>query len=111
MKISGTKIFHFFTQNLEAWFWLTALVMLAFMNPASTQQTLCLWHYLGVDACPGCGLGHSISAAFHGRIGESFNFHPLGMIAIVVLCARIFTIFIQFKNFTELKTYQYDKNL
>jgi hypothetical protein len=111
MRISRIKIFHFLTQNLEAWFWLTALVMLAFMDPASTQQTLCLWHFIGVDSCPGCGLGHSMSAAFHGNIRDSFSFHPLGIIAIGVLIARIFSIFIQFKTFSDLNTCRYDKNL
>lgn len=30
--------------------------------------------------CPGCGLVHSFVALFHGRIGESISFNPMGVI-------------------------------
>jgi hypothetical protein len=105
-------ITRFVLHNFEAWVWLTALFMLAFMPPESAQTTLCVWHHLGVESCPGCGLGHSISSALHGQWIKSFQFHPLGMIAIIILVFRIVTVFTQNYTFERLKKkFSYDKNL
>jgi hypothetical protein len=105
------SFFRFLRFNLEAFIWLTALILLAFMNPENTQQTLCLWHHTGFDSCPGCGLGHSISAAFHGKILESFNFHPFGLFAILILVLRIVRVFSQNFILISPKTNQYVKDL
>lgn len=40
---------------------------------------LCLFHRLTGYPCPGCGLTRSIVCIGHGRIQESFAFHPLGI--------------------------------
>ncbi len=104
-------IYKFVRHNLEAFIWLAALALLAFMSPESTQQTLCVWHHAGFDACPGCGLGHSISAAFHGNVLDSFRFHPLGIFAIIILTIRVFRIFIENKYLLSPKTDQYVKDL
>ncbi|MFZ4463508.1 MAG: DUF2752 domain-containing protein [Bacteroidales bacterium] len=89
------KIITFGKAYLEAFIWLVALVLLAFMDPYSTQPSLCVFHHLGIESCPGCGLGHSISAAFHGKFVLSFVTHPLGILTIVFLSARIIMIIIQ----------------
>ncbi|MDP3463835.1 MAG: DUF2752 domain-containing protein [Bacteroidales bacterium] len=103
--------FRFVRINLEAFIWLMALLLLAFMDPNNTQSSLCLIHHIGIDQCPGCGLGHSISAAFHGQIAESFNRHPLGMAAIVLLIIRIITVFYQSFKYQSPKNHPYGKNL
>lgn len=103
--------FLFMRQNMEAFIWISALLMLAFMNPENTQATLCLWHHVGFDSCPGCGLGHSVSAAFHGRLGDSFSYHPFGIFAILVLLARCVTVFQQNKYLFTSKTKNHVKNL
>ncbi|MDP3444674.1 MAG: DUF2752 domain-containing protein [Ignavibacteria bacterium] len=104
------SIFRFFRFNLEAFIWLMSLILLAFMNPENTQATFCVWHYVGFDSCLGCGLGHSISAAFHGHWVQSFEFHPLGIFAIIVLLFRAISLFVQ-NIFTQSKTYNYVNDL
>ena len=105
-------IVRFFVHNFEAWFWLTSLILLAFMPPESTQTTFCVWHLLGFESCLGCGLGHSISNAFHGHWITSFKFHPLGLVAIAILTIRIVSVFNQNYTFERLnKKFTHDKNL
>jgi hypothetical protein len=106
-----TKAYRFLRLNLEGFVWLTALILLALMDPASTQPSLCLMHHLGMDSCPGCGLGHSVSAAFHGDLYGSFSWHPLGMAAILILLLRSIQIFYQYFKYQNPKTHSYGKNL
>ena len=77
---------------LELLFWILALVLLATANPHAHHFSLCPLANLGVDWCPGCGLGRSISALFHGEIEESFNFHWFGLPALLVIVYRIVTL-------------------
>ncbi|MEX2232255.1 MAG: DUF2752 domain-containing protein [Cyclobacteriaceae bacterium] len=51
--------------------------------------SLCPLKNAGWDLCPGCGLGMSISLLFHGQISESFQAHPLGIFALIILSFRI----------------------
>ena len=107
MKRTKFRIFlRFLRINFESFIWLCALLLLAFMNPEDSQATLCIWHYVGFDSCPGCGLGHSISAAFHGNFMQSFEYHPLGIIAILVLGFRSIHLIIQ-NNFSPFKNNMY----
>ena len=77
---------------LELVFWIIALVLLATANPHEHHFSLCPLANLGVDWCPGCGLGRSISALFHGEIRESLNFHWFGLPALMVIFYRIVTL-------------------
>lgn len=104
MKVKLKKAISFFRLNLEGVVWIIALCLLAFMDPANTQQSLCLLHNLGVESCPGCGLGHSVSSAFHGDFDGSFRQHPLGLAAIVLLSFRSFQVFYQNIKYQLLKT-------
>lgn len=89
------KTIHFIKSNFEAIVWICALILLATMNPYTTQPSLCMFHALGIDSCPGCGLGHAISAAFHGQFVLSFETHPLGIVTILLLATRIVTLIVQ----------------
>lgn len=73
----------------EAVIWLAALIVLTCYVPTENHFTLCPLSNLGFDFCPGCGLGHSISLLLHGKIRESFDAHPLGIFAFIVLSFRI----------------------
>ncbi|NOU46848.1 MAG: DUF2752 domain-containing protein [Bacteroidales bacterium] len=97
------KTFHFLRTYFEAIVWLVALILLATMDPYTAGPSLCMFRKLGIESCPGCGLGHSVSAAFHGQFGQSFDMHPLGMITIVFLTVRIISIIIQNHNYQRLK--------
>ncbi|MBR8536280.1 DUF2752 domain-containing protein [Carboxylicivirga sediminis] len=79
--------------HLEAYFWLIALVSLAFSSPdKATHYTLCIFKNLGFDFCPGCGLGHGIAYLFHGQLLESWQAHPLALLAVVILLVRSINI-------------------
>jgi hypothetical protein len=74
---------------LEGYIWITALAILAIVNIESTHFTICPFNNLGIDFCPGCGLGRSIHHFIRLDFIKSFNIHPLGGIAFLVLLYRI----------------------
>jgi len=79
--------------DIEAIFWLTAFAYLTFINPYTPKHLdFCLFSLVGIDNCPGCGLGKSISMIFHGDFASSFNAHPLGIPAIVLILKRIYKL-------------------
>ena len=74
----------------EALFWSIGLVYLLSINPYQTSHvTLCPYKNLGIEFCPGCGLGRSISFFYHGDFLHSLQAHPLGIIAFVIILVRI----------------------
>ncbi len=78
---------------LELLVWISGLAYLAFIDPAGTSHfSFCPLKNLGFEHCPGCGLGTSISFLFHGKAGESFSSHPLGLFTLIVLSRRIVTL-------------------
>ncbi len=102
---------------IRLWFetmvWVLALVMLAVMNPLTTQPSLCVLHHLGFESCPGCGLGHSVSKAFHGQFFSSFETHPLGLFTILVLFIRIITLIknnFHYQHLIKSKTHETLRN-
>ena len=74
--------------------WIAGLVLLAVMDPTSTDAhySFCLFKFIGIQFCPGCGLGHSISYLFHGNIKASFAAHPLGLFALATIVFRIYRL-------------------
>ena len=85
------------TKHIKTYFelavWSTGLVCLAIMNPSDTKHfSLCFFKWVGLSFCPGCGVGHSISWLMHGNILQSFQVHPLGIFALIILLCRIFTL-------------------
>lgn len=79
--------------GLEALCWLTGLAYLLLIHsPGETHFTICPLFNLGFEFCPGCGLGNSISYIFQGDFIASFHSHPLGIVALVIITLRIFTI-------------------
>jgi hypothetical protein len=97
--ISRTKQFiaHF---PLEAFVWLCGIAGLAFVTPGDNHFSICPLKLAGLDFCPGCGLGSSISFLLHGEIIASLKAHPLGIMAFFLLSYRIIELT---KNY--LKTY------
>nr|WP_319401579.1 DUF2752 domain-containing protein [uncultured Carboxylicivirga sp.] len=100
--------YRFRKNHLEAYFWILALIALAFTNPeADSHYSLCLFKNLGLHFCPGCGLGHSIAYFFKGRFIESWHAHPLGSLAIIILLIRTYKLL---KPDIKLQTYKSTKN-
>ncbi|QOI96378.1 MAG: DUF2752 domain-containing protein [Flammeovirgaceae bacterium] len=79
----------------EAVLWLVALLVLALTDPCVAGHfTLCPLAQAGATFCPGCGLGRSITLLFHGDFAASWNIHPLGIFAVIVLSYRIVSLFL-----------------
>jgi Protein of unknown function (DUF2752) len=97
MKLSMTK-----GQKIELLFWMLGLGWLAFSNPTEHHFTFCPIKNLGFDFCLGCGLGHSISHIFHGNFKESWQSHPLGIFAIVLIIRRIVELIQKIKDKTTI---------
>ncbi len=93
-----------FRRYFEVTFWITSLLLLALMDPGTgTHYSFCIFKFIGIKFCPGCGLGHSISYLFHGELTASLTAHPLGIFAVVVIAFRIYKlsilhIFSHFQN-------------
>ena len=100
----------------EALIWTAGLLILAFIKvEGSSHFTVCPFNNLGIDFCPGCGLGKSIHYLLNMKIEQSLNAHPLGIIAFAILIKRIFTLvkgsITNNKNFFLTKTeYYYDQS-
>lgn len=83
---------------IELTFWVLALVLLATANPHEHHFTLCPLASLGFDWCPGCGLGRSITALFHGDVNASFAHHCFGIPALMLIGYRIYQLTKQLFN-------------
>jgi len=103
------RIFIFFRRNLEAFIWLAALLALAMSSPADSCYSICPLHNLGISWCPGCGLGHAISWIFRGDMAASFQAHPLGIPALIIIVLRIINIFR--KNYFFYRHLYYPKSI
>jgi hypothetical protein len=99
LRNNVTSVYFYFP--VEAIFWSAALILLAFNNPITDQHfSFCIFKILGFKYCPGCGIGRSISFLLRGDIRASFNLHPLGIPAFLILTYRIIDLsYIFFNNF------------
>ena len=79
--------------GVEATIWIAAIIFLALIEPAeSTHFTICPFSAIGIDFCPGCGLGRSVSYILHGDFSTSLAVHPLGIFAFIVLTTRVISL-------------------
>lgn len=79
--------------GLEGLIWISALIYLALFNdPFHQHFTICPLANAGIEYCPGCGLGNSISLLFNGHFSESFETHFLAIPAIIIIVYRIYSI-------------------
>ena len=81
---------HFKSFPVELIFWILALVLLATADSHEHHFSLCPLANLGIDWCPGCGLGRSITALFHGELQESIHHHWFGIPALLVIVYRMY---------------------
>ncbi len=102
--------------NPEAFIWISGILVLAFINvDGSSHFSVCPFKNIGLDFCPGCGLGKSIHYLLSLEIDKSLNAHPLGLFAFAVLLRRIYELLkvplINSKKlFTTKMEYKYDQS-
>ncbi|PIQ10957.1 MAG: hypothetical protein COW71_01545 [Ignavibacteriales bacterium CG18_big_fil_WC_8_21_14_2_50_31_20] len=78
------------------------MAYLTFINPYTPKHLdFCLFSLVGIENCPGCGLGKSISMIFHGDFVASFNAHPLGIPALFLILKRIYKLIKNKINLTK----------
>lgn len=93
---------------VEAGCWLVGISMLACMDPAGEHLfSLCPFSWVLEKGCPGCGLGHSIAFLFRGEWVASWQAHPMGIPALLILGGRIVSLLRQYRS---LKNYQLTYN-
>lgn len=80
---------HFIKSHLEWLTFLTGLILLALMNPATSGISFCVFDIAGFEFCPGKGLGHSIAYTFRGDLTAAVNAHFAGPFAVFILSLRI----------------------
>jgi len=90
--------------------WVSALVLLFFMDAGSTATSFCVFKAVGLNSCAGCGLGHAIHHALHFNFIESINEHIIGIPATLGILYNIFKVFISPKklNNNGSKRHVYD---
>lgn len=74
---------------LELIVWTAGLTYLALADPHGHVPQFCLSKLVGLGACPGCGLGASVSHLLHGELMESWKSHWMGGPALIGLLLRI----------------------
>lgn len=89
-------------KNSELMAWSFALTIPFFIDPAASNHfTICLFHHLGFEHCPGCGLGRSMAWLYRGEFLHSFQTHFLAIPTIILLAYRILQLtIIHPKTFT-----------
>lgn len=68
------------------------LLLMAFINPAGSELSICPIDRLGFSFCPGEGLGRSVAYFFRLDLQASFAMHPAGIPAVAILSARIISL-------------------
>lgn len=101
MKVSGRI-------PLELIFWITALVLLAMTEPQKHGHehhfTLCPMANLGIEWCPGCGIGRAITQLLHGNVAKSLEFHWFGIPALLIILYRIIVLIrLEIENYKLFK--------
>src|SRR5215204_5799519 len=96
-------------RNAEAFAWIAALVLPAFIDPHTTHFSWCFFKNIGLSWCPGCGLGQSMALLYRGNFSESLHAHPLGIFAFLILLNRI--IILLKKNLTHSKANNHEPTI
>lgn len=77
---------------VEAAIWVAGLAAMAWMDPTTTGASWCVFAQLGIEWCPGCGLGHAIAHLARGEWAASLQAHPLGIAVVILLMGRVGTL-------------------
>ncbi len=102
--------------NPEALIWISGILVLGFINvEGASHFSICPFKNMGIDFCPGCGLGKSIHYLLSLEVEKSINAHPLGLFAFAVLLRRVYELLkVPFINsrklFTTKTEYKYGQS-
>ncbi len=74
---------------VEAAIWVAGLGAMAALDPTGSGQTWCVFSRLGIEFCPGCGLGHAVALLARGEWAASSASHPLAVPVVLGLTLRV----------------------
>jgi Protein of unknown function (DUF2752) len=83
---------------LELIFWIGSIAAILTINPEVEAFSLCPLHNLGIEWCPGCGLGKAMNLLARGEFQASWQLHPASALAYGVIFHRIYVLSKQLKN-------------
>jgi len=78
--------------HIEWLVFLTGLILMATLDPTVQGTSLCLFDFIGIESCPGDGLGHSIAWFFRGEFDNALQANLFGPFAVIILSLRILQI-------------------
>ena len=87
--IHSKSLKKYWQQYFEITVWVSGMLLLYFMDADTTSPSLCMFRFAGIQHCPGCGLGHAVMEALHCKFTASFQQHPLGIAAVIIILNRI----------------------
>ncbi len=91
----------------EILFWAAALIAPVLIDPSKPHFSFCLFRNIGIEFCPGCGLGRAIALLYRGDIAGSFLCHPLGIIAVIIISLRVISLINKSPGLTGLRMGEY----
>lgn len=96
LKFNSAKCHWMSRIPLELVCWTVALIGFALAEPIYPQQenhfSFCPLAAAGIDWCPGCGLGRSMTLFLHGKWAYGYQQHWLGGPAVLLITGRIYVL-------------------
>jgi len=86
---------------LELIFWIGSMAAILTINPEVEAISICPLHQMGLDWCPGCGLGRAMNLLASGEFQASWRLHPAAGLAFGVIFHRIWVLVKQLKHRTH----------
>lgn len=94
----------FLNRHLEWIVFGAGLILLGLMSPENAGVSFCFFDFIGIDFCPGEGLGHSISYTFRGDFSSAIKAHFAGPATVIILSSRIIYVWRNLYNQSKLTT-------
>jgi len=77
---------------LELIFWIGSMAAILTINPEVEAISICPLHQMGLDWCPGCGLGRAMNLLASGEFQASWSLHPAASLAYGAIFHRIWVL-------------------
>lgn len=77
---------------LELFFWIASLMAVLTINPDVEAFSLCPLHHLGIEWCPGCGIGRAMNLLVRGKFSAAWQMHPAAGFAFGAIIHRIWVL-------------------
>lgn len=78
--------------HIEWFIFLSGLILMGTMDPTIQSTSFCFFDLIGIEFCPGEGLGHSIAWIFRGEFKNALEANLFGPLAVAVLSLRILQV-------------------